>query len=188
MYLKSEGKRQGSVGLSWRKRVKVAILNFQGVVFMRRLILIALLYILGIIPVSIAQEQETLLLLDSNPLEGEELQLRTPITFYFSDAINCQIEGVMITPKIEGEFSCDDDQQSLTFTPSEDYRHAMTYTFTLTENLEGENGSKLEDAVNLTFNTIGFLTVSEVLPAPDSEGVAASNTITVVFSRPVIPL
>jgi len=125
--------------------------------------------------------------IDSEPLPGQELGLRTPITVYFDRELNCDTvsAAVQITPQIVGQFSCEGNL--LTFTPDVDYERATTYTLILQESLLGADGAQLVAPVDLTFDSQGFLQVMETFPAANAS-VAPDTRITVIFNRPVVPL
>lgn len=49
-------------------------------------------------------------------------------------------------------------------------------------------GANLLEGLTLEFGTIGDILVSQVSPAPDTEGVSPDSTVTVIFNRPIVPL
>ena len=161
---------------------------------MRRFLIVALvlLAVLSISGLSAQQDSPTIPfdLIDSVPLSGEELEGGEPITLYFDQPVDCATAqaAVSISPAISGEITCDEQSRAVTFTPAEDYAQATTYMVTVSDALRAQNGTPLAEAATLSFSTVGSLTVREVLPAPGSTGIETDALITVIFSRPVVPL
>ncbi|MBC8100683.1 MAG: Ig-like domain-containing protein, partial [Armatimonadetes bacterium] len=125
---------------------------------------------------------------DSTPLPGEALGLRSPITVYFDRDINCATtgRGVTLTPSAPGAFSC--DGTALTFTPSADYARNTPYTLTINEALQANDSAQLREPYTLTLTTIGYLQVSATLPTDGATEAVADTVLTVIFNRPVVPL
>ncbi len=74
------------------------------------------------------------------------------------------------------------------FTPDGPLARATGYTVRLSTELLNAAGIPLAEPFALEFQTIGFLEVSEVLPAPDSANIDTTAMLTVIFNRPVVPL
>lgn len=127
---------------------------------------------------------------DSDPLEGQELGLHDAITLYFDRFIDCATatNALSITPQIGGQVTCADGDNQLTFTPDESYQPATVYTVTLADSITGTDGTRLIEPFSLRLESAGFLQVTQVLPAPDTQEVATDAVITVIFNRPVVPL
>ena len=164
---------------------------------MRRISLVmmmsVLMMMLSLSSMITAQENPSgtgLQVVESDPLEGAELELDAPIIVYFDRALDCATvsDAVSITPEVAGETTCGESDTSLIFTPSAAYERGMTYTLTIAESLRGADGTALAEAYRLQVDTVGFLRVTEVLPAPDSTNIATDAVITVIFNRPVVPL
>lgn len=125
---------------------------------------------------------------DSAPLVGEELALDDPITLFFDRDLDCATveTAFSITPQVDGDLTC--DATRLTFTPSNGFDSATTYTVTLDESLRGADGAQLLEPYTLMLATTGFLQVTQVLPDAGTQDVATDAVITVIFNRPVVPL
>jgi hypothetical protein len=138
-----------------------------------------------------AQDEENLppQVIDTIPLPGEELALDGTITVYFDQAMNAEsVQAAWsVTPEIAGELTWP-SESTLMFTPSAAYERATEYNFTIAETAESAAGVALAEAYTLKLRTVGYLEVSEVLPAPDSEAVDTDAIITIIFNRPVVPL
>ncbi|NWG16872.1 MAG: Ig-like domain-containing protein [Chloroflexi bacterium] len=161
---------------------------------MRRsfLILFVLLMLLSLSSLA-AQEQPGepgLQLVDSEPFAGQELGLQANITLYFDRPLACDTaaSAVMLTPAVPGRVTCDAASGTVVFTPDQPFARAAAYAVTVGESLRGQDGTRLAEPITLEFNTVGYLVVSDVLPAADSAGIETDAAITVIFNRPVVPL
>ncbi len=126
---------------------------------------------------------------DTVPLAGEELALDGAVTFYFDQAMDpTTVESAFsVMPDVAGDLAWPDGA-TLTFTPSAAYDRATEYTFTIAESAQSAQGVAMEQPFTLKLRTVGYLEVSEVLPAPESADVDTDAVITVIFNRPVVPL
>lgn len=157
---------------------------------MRRLFAFGLLLIL-ILGVSMTAAQTTdnpLEVVDTVPLVGQEIDLNEPIELFFNQPVNCDTapSAVTIEPAVSGQVTCSNG--SIRFEPSEPLARATSYTLTVSQALQAQSGSALVEPFALDLNTVGYLDVSEVLPAPDSSGIETDAVVTVIFNRPVVPL
>ncbi len=161
---------------------------------MRRFSFMLFVLLVTLSVTGLAAQQESpdavLQLIDSVPLSGEELSSAEPITLFFDLPLSCDSAQAALTlePAVAGEVTCDPTARSLTFTPSQPYAEATTFNLSVSTDLQAENGATLADPLELTFSSISGLAVTEVLPAPDTNGVEAGAVITVIFNRPVVPL
>lgn len=80
------------------------------------------------------------------------------------------------------------DDSTLRLTPRESLFRATQYTITINETARSVDGLPLESPIVVKSKTIGFLEVSEVVPAPGASGVETDSVVTVFFNRPVVPL
>ena len=161
---------------------------------MRRLMLIALTLLLsasGLAAQDAAQPTGLpLQLVDTMPFVGQELGLQEAITLYFDRPVDCgtAISSLAITPPVAGEVVCDAAERSLSFKPGELYQRGTAYTLALGAGLRSQDGGGLLEPLTLQFQTVGYLGVSDVLPADGSRGIETDAVITVIFNRPVVPL
>ncbi len=126
---------------------------------------------------------------DTDPLPGEELGFSEPVTFYFTLPMDPGSVDVTVDPALALDLAWGDDNTTLTVTPGDEtYARATTYTFTIGAEAASADGVPLEEPFTLALDTVGYLEVSEVLPAPDSEAVDTDSIVTVIFDRPVVPL
>ena len=64
----------------------------------------------------------------------------------------------------------------------------MRYQVTITESARSTEGLSFESPARLDIQTVGFLEIGDVFPAPDANAVETGSVITVFFNRPVVPL
>ncbi|NWF70057.1 MAG: Ig-like domain-containing protein [Chloroflexi bacterium] len=156
-----------------------------------RLLLLILLAVVSLFSISglAAQDQTSpLQVLQTYPLSGQELELRADILLYFDRPLDCATASaaVSISPAVAGDISCAGD--TLRFTPGADYTRATAYTLTVSTALRAADGAALAEAYTLTLTSVGFLQVSQVLPAANAVDVVSDALVTVIFNRPVVPL
>jgi uncharacterized protein YfaS (alpha-2-macroglobulin family) len=129
-------------------------------------------------------------LLSRTPERGEEQGTAAPITLVFNQPMErASVEAAFnLDPHVQGKFQWEDDQ-TLRFVPGgEGFAHEESYQVTVETGARGKNGLALNTPVSFRFNAVGFLEVSQVLPAPDTRDVEPDSSITVMFNRPVVPL
>ncbi|GAB4521584.1 MAG: hypothetical protein OHK0046_33170 [Anaerolineae bacterium] len=159
---------------------------------MRRTYCVLVMLLLLLTSGLIAQEapQNTLQVIDSNPLSGEEIALDAPLRVLFDRALDCSTvaAAVTLTPDVAGTATCTEEGTGLVFEPSAPYAAGSVYTLTVDTSLLAADGTALAEPFTLDVNTRGALQVLEVLPEPDTAGIAPDAALTVIFSRPVVPL
>jgi uncharacterized protein YfaS (alpha-2-macroglobulin family) len=127
--------------------------------------------------------------IDVWPYPGEEVLTDQPVVITFDQAMNA--DSVQMAwqsdPVTTGAFTWQ-DEKTVSFLPDGGWMRATRYTITIGTDAQAANGLALQDPYEFFVQTIGYLEVSAVIPAPDADGVAADATITVSFDRPVVPL
>ncbi|GAB4479570.1 MAG: Ig-like domain-containing protein [Anaerolineae bacterium] len=124
------------------------------------------------------------------PLSGEELPLDGSIDIYFDQPMNAlSVEDALrIEPAVEYTLTWIDDS-TLRVTPRAGaLQRATSYKVIIGAAATSRAGLAAEGEATLEVQTVGFLEVGEVVPAPDAQGVDTSSVITVFFNRPVVPL
>lgn len=124
------------------------------------------------------------------PYPGEELPLDGSIDIYFDQPMVPQsVEGALtFEPALNVAIAWVDDS-TLRVTPqSGQLTRAARYTITVGQTAQAASGLTLEAPVEVEVQTVGFLEVGEVVPAPDAQAVETDAVITVFFNRPVVPL
>jgi hypothetical protein len=127
-------------------------------------------------------------LLSRSPVPGQEQPLDAPVELTFDQPMDtASVEAAFaITPAVDGAFTWVDDR-TMTFATGV-LERGERYAVTIADTAQNIEGTALEEPVLFDFDTLGYLAVSEVMPAPTSEDVDPDTTVTVVFNRPVVPL
>lgn len=136
----------------------------------------------------------------SSPLPGEEVTLDGAITVLFDQPMDQESveasfliqESGAVTETVEaapvaGVFSWP-ETDTLIFTPESTLERERFYKVQIGPEASGSNGELLGQTVDLQFKTVGYLEVSQVIPADGATGVPTDAAITVLFNRPVVPL
>ena len=124
------------------------------------------------------------------PYPGEELPLDGSVDVYFDQPMNHQsVEGALrFEPALDVSLTWVDDA-TLRITPKTgQLDRAARYKITVGESAQAATGLTMETPAEVEVQTVGFLEVGEVVPAPDAQGVETDSVITVFFNRPVVPL
>ncbi|MCD4686373.1 MAG: Ig-like domain-containing protein [Anaerolineae bacterium] len=162
------------------------------IVLQRSTLLIVAALLLILVGQSFAQEDRDPLpphVLAVMPYPGEEVLTDQPVTVMFDQPMHrASVEAAWsLDPAATGTFAWTDDR-TLTFLPDGGWQRATRYDVTLGIAAQAANDLPFEDTYTFYVQTIGYLEVSAVIPAPDAEGVQADATIIVSFNRPVVPL
>ncbi len=123
------------------------------------------------------------------PVRGQEQGLDEPIAITFDQPMDQEAVRAAwaISPQVAGTFAWKDN--TFSFMPSADgLDRATSYRVTLSAEAHSAVGLPLAEAFVLDLQTVGYLEVTSVQPAPGTKEVAADSVITVVFNRPVVPL
>ncbi|MGD8623771.1 MAG: Ig-like domain-containing protein [Anaerolineae bacterium] len=128
-------------------------------------------------------------LLSHSPAPGEAQPLAAPVELTFDQPMDqASVEAAFaISPTVAGDFDWA-GERTVTFSPGDDLARGSRYLVTVGGAARNVEGEPLEESVSFAFSTVGYLRVSEVMPAPDSEELDPNTAVTVVFDRPVVPL
>ncbi|NDJ76803.1 MAG: Ig-like domain-containing protein, partial [Chloroflexi bacterium] len=127
--------------------------------------------------------------IDVWPYPGEELLTNQPVTVTFDQAMDAaSVEAAWQTePAAPAQFNWL-DTRTVEVLPEGGWQRATRYAVTIGTGATAANGLTLEAPYEFIVQSIGYLEVAAVIPAPDAEGITADATITVSFNRPVVPL
>jgi alpha-2-macroglobulin len=130
----------------------------------------------------------------ASPLPGEEALLDGAITIRFDQPMNqpsveqaFQIQASAADDAVAGELSWP-EPDTLVFTPEGRLARNENYRILIGTRATGRNGQRLQDPVELMFQTTGFLEVAQIIPRDGSDSIDTDASITVLFNRPVVPL
>jgi len=132
------------------------------------------------------------------PARGEEAQVDSPLVIRFDqpmdqdsveDAFDIQPAAPALGAGtcVPGDFEWADDQTVL-FRPSTQFERQTRYDVTIDETAQSAAGLAAQLPFSFRFQTVGFLEVSQTLPADETDEVDVDTTITLMFNRPVVPL
>ncbi|HET6445868.1 MAG TPA: Ig-like domain-containing protein [candidate division Zixibacteria bacterium] len=130
----------------------------------------------------------------SSPVPGEEVLLDGAITIRFDQPMDetSVEESLSITIQEEGKEVAGSVSwprpDTVIFTPKETLERSQEYKVEISEKALGRNGKPLREPVALKLQTVGYLDVSQVIPAGGTPRVQTDAALTVVFNRPVVPL
>ncbi len=125
------------------------------------------------------------------PERGEEQGTGSPIVVSFDKPMDREsVETAFaISPKVNGAFKWNDASTLLQFVPAGDgFARGAAYNVTLAATAKAANGKTLGQVLAFTFKAVGFLDVTQVLPADEAQDVDPKSDITIMFNRPVVPL
>jgi alpha-2-macroglobulin len=127
--------------------------------------------------------------IDYTPVRGDELPPDGGITVYFDNAMDQgSVEAAFkLDPAVPGAFDWP-DPSTVEFHPAQPLERAARYTVTIANTAHSTAGLALVEPVSFEADTVGFLEVTQVLPAPDTASVEVGAVVTVMFNRPVVPL
>jgi hypothetical protein len=128
-------------------------------------------------------------LLFHTPENNAEHGLDKPVELTFDQPMDqSSVEAAFtITPSVSGELSWA-DARTLKFVPQTSLARGTRYKIRVDKSARNVEGKSLADPVQFDFQTVGYLAVSEVQPAPTSEDIDPHTAVTVIFNRPVVPL
>ena len=123
------------------------------------------------------------------PEAGAELPPDGAIELAFDRAMDRRSveRALRVGPRVSGNVIWLDDR-TVSFKPARELKRAETYQVALAADARAADGMRLRDEYRFEFRTVGYLAVSQVMPAPGSREIEAESTITVMFNRPVVPL
>jgi alpha-2-macroglobulin len=128
-------------------------------------------------------------LVDTNPARGGEAPLEGPLLFTFNQAMDkASVEAAFqSTTDLSGRFEWQDDK-TFGFYPDEPLSPDVRLAFTIESSAQASNGKGLLAPVNIEFQTVGFLRLSQALPEPNANNVNPAAAVVAAFNRPVVPL
>ncbi|MGB8980250.1 MAG: Ig-like domain-containing protein [Anaerolineales bacterium] len=126
-------------------------------------------------------------LVETDPPAGSVIGHRSPITFYFNQAVNRASVEAALSSLPAGTFAWNDDA-TLVFTPGESYPPNTTLKFSIADSVQSANGFGGAPPVELSFGVADFLRPTNLLPKQDAEDVNVKAAIAVSFNQPVVAL
>lgn len=135
------------------------------------------------------------IILGRRPARGEEAPVDGAIEIRFDQPMDqSSVEAALKVSAVGDAPAAIDgsivwpDETTLRFAPAEPLDRAARYDVRVGTEARSKRGLALVRETSFSFATVGFLEVSQVIPAPDTADVASDATLTVMFNRPVVPL
>jgi len=128
--------------------------------------------------------------IQSTPEAGEEIPLDAFIEVIFDQPMDQRsVEGAFqLFPTVNGRFEWI-DARTLRFQPDSLWDRGQSYEVIISSDARSLEKVPLREPFRLHFAAVGFLEVTQVIPANGSQDVDPTNlAITVMFNRPVVPL
>lgn len=138
-------------------------------------------------PTIFQQEPLPPVLAEVSPLDGSQLGLDEPITFYFSQPMNRDSVEASLFGLPSGSRTWSDDS-TLAFTPDPSYAADAEITVAILSSAKAANGLSLTTPVTLTYYTSSLLRAINFLPEAASQDIDPDAAIAVTFNQPVVPL
>lgn len=123
------------------------------------------------------------------PERGEALSVDGGIELIFDRAMDrASVEAAFsLSPSVEGVFEWA-DERTLRWKPLVPWARDAAYEIRLTTAAQDGEGRSIRAEYTFRFRTVGYLEVTQVIPAAGTEDTEADSTLTVMFNRPVVPL
>ena len=138
-------------------------------------------------PPSAQKEPLPPVLAEVSPLDGSQLGLDQPFTFYFSQPMDRNSVEAALYGLPAGSLSWSDDS-TLTYTPKQPFETNSEITVAILSSAKAANGLNLSEPVTLTYNTSDMLRAINFLPEPASQDIDPKAAVAVTFNQPVVPL
>jgi len=137
-----------------------------------------------------AFDAEPPIVVDHSPADGEEQPADAPIQFNFSqDMDRAVVEAALtISPAIPLKFTWTNDKMVSILPVSGQFDRGQIYQVALSERTRSKTGAQLVKPVRFSFQVVGYLEVTEVMPEDGATEIDMMSTVTVIFNRPVVAL
>jgi len=123
------------------------------------------------------------------PVKGQELPVDGAVEIWFDREMDRQsVEAAFdVKPSLEGTWTWT-NEGSVIFRPTAEWSRDTIYTVEISPQARDTGGIQLLEAYSFTIRTIGYLDVTQTIPANGTTEVEADSTLLVMFNRPVVPL
>jgi alpha-2-macroglobulin len=128
-------------------------------------------------------------LVESTPPPGSEIPLNSLITLFFNQPMNrSSVEAAL---KAQAFLISDlvwTDDSTLTINPGQALPPGASLGVQLDTQARAANGLALSEPISLTYQTVGFLDLTQRLPEPEAQDVNPTSAVVAAFDYPVVPL
>jgi hypothetical protein len=126
-------------------------------------------------------------LVETDPPLNTVIGHRSPITFYFNEAMNKPSVESAFRGLPEGSFTWT-DEATLVFQPTQPYPPKSALDITIASSIKSATGFGIQEPVHLSFKVADYLRAVNVLPAQEASDVDVQSAVVVSFNQPVVPL
>jgi uncharacterized protein YfaS (alpha-2-macroglobulin family) len=133
-------------------------------------------------------------LVESNPPQSAEISLKGPITLYFNQPMqrsSVESAAMLLKPgdphKVSTKTNWLDDA-TLQVIPDQPLAPETAINLSVSTGALSAGGLALTQPISLTYQTTGYLRLSQSLPEPGAQDVDPSSAVVAAFNRPVVPL
>ncbi len=125
--------------------------------------------------------------LSSLPNKTNEISAKSPISITFAGEMDTKSveEAIIIEPKVAGTYTW--EENTVTFTPQEEYSAGTKYTLTLTKEAFDKAGNNLPEEFSKNFEVTDELKILAVVPADGLE-VSTDTDVSIIFNQPIFEL
>ena len=149
---------------------------------------VVLVLALGILLPAAAQASAPTLV-GHDPEQGEELGIDQPIEILFDQAMSHTSVEAALTLDPRTTFTIEwTDDRTLWIVPTDAWSRATTYAIRVSTDAASALGEPLVDPIGFSLTTVGYLEVTQTIPADGAEEIAVDSAVLVLFNRPVVPL
>jgi hypothetical protein len=120
--------------------------------------------------------------------EGEYISNKDPLILNFESPIQEEtIKGrFSLSPQIEGNITLSEDKKQILFTPSSEFQKNTEYTATISKGIMNTLGGYIEEDIQITFKTAGYVKMSSSSPWNGAKNIDISTrTLSITFDQPV---
>ncbi|MDX1377341.1 MAG: Ig-like domain-containing protein, partial [Anaerolineales bacterium] len=138
--------------------------------------------------ISPAHQQAYLVaLIETEPPPNTVIGHRSPLTFYFNQAMNTVSVEAALSGLPEGTFTWN-DEATLTFTPAQPYPPNTKLEIQIADSIQSASGFGISESIRLPFTVADHLRATNILPKENTTDVNVDAAIVASFNQPVVPL
>ncbi|MGE5464104.1 MAG: Ig-like domain-containing protein, partial [Syntrophothermus sp.] len=126
-------------------------------------------------------------LVETDPPASTVIGQLSPITFYFSEAMNKPSVESAFRGLPEGIFTWN-DEATVVFRPTQPYSPNSKLPVTIDSSIKSSTGFGTGQPIDVSFKVADYLRAANILPKDGSSDVNVESAVTVSFNQPVVAL
>ena len=126
-------------------------------------------------------------LIETDPPLNSMIGHRSPITFYFNQAMNKSSVESALSGLPNGTFTWL-DEATLTFTPAQPYEPNTKLNIDIANSIQSASGFGISEPIKISFTVADHLRITNQLPKENTTDVDVDAAIVASFNQPVVPL